>query len=305
MNPKAWGKWATFFTERGYTCHTPAWPYHEGEPADLRQSPDAAWGDLSLEAVYQTMSSFIATLSEKPIVIGHSMGGLVAQRLLNEGKAAAAVPICTVAPNGMITFDWDYATAMAKILNPLAGNSLFEMDVESFQATFCNNMTMEETQAAWQQFVVNESRVVARTSIGSAGKVDLDKPHNPLLFIAGEEDVLMPASLSEKNYNAYTDDGSSRELRTFPNRTHFICGQTGWEEVATFIADWMERQPALVSRCLVFFLFFNCKEPTSFRGNNCRLITFTQNPSNLKGCQGLSFEETAFQLVLRFVFLYR
>jgi pimeloyl-ACP methyl ester carboxylesterase len=76
--------------------------------------------------------------------------------------------------------------------------------------------------------------------MGEAGKVDLDIPHVPLLFIGGEKDEIIPPELNEKNSEAYTDDGSACYFEEFEGRGHFICGQPGWEQVAETIADWLE-----------------------------------------------------------------
>src|SRR5438067_151132 len=76
QNPKSWEKWIAFFTEKGYNCLAPAWPLHEGEPAALRQNPPAGLGDLSLNDIVSRIEEFVLKLDEKPIVIGHSVGGL-------------------------------------------------------------------------------------------------------------------------------------------------------------------------------------------------------------------------------------
>lgn len=51
QNPKSWNNWNAFFTEKGYHCQAPAWPSHEGDPADLRANPTIGLGDLRLQTV--------------------------------------------------------------------------------------------------------------------------------------------------------------------------------------------------------------------------------------------------------------
>lgn len=63
----------------------------------------------------------------------------------------------------------------------------------------------------------------------------------PLLLLAGEKDQIIPASLSEKNAKAYTDTSSVTDFKEFAGRGHFICGQPGWEEVAEYAYQWLER----------------------------------------------------------------
>ena len=105
-------------------------------------------------------------------------------------------------------------------------------------------MSMEETRAAFDQTATHDSRNVLRDCMGPAGKIDVDLPHAPLLFVAGEEDAIIPASLCEKNAGAYTGPGSTADFKAFPGRGHFICGQPGWEEVAHFVLEWVQRHSA-------------------------------------------------------------
>ena len=71
------------------------------------------------------------------------------------------------------------------------------------------------------------------------GKIDFAKPHKPLLIIAGEKDNIIPPSLNKKNYQAYTDKNSKTDFKVFAGRTHYICGQVRWEEVAEYIELWI------------------------------------------------------------------
>lgn len=100
---------------------------------------------------------------------------------------------------------------------------------------------MEEAQIEFDKFVVPESRNIPRSSIGNDGKVDLKKPHAPLLIIAGGKDNIVPASLNLKNYKAYTDTNSQTDFKEFAGRTHYTCAQPNWEEVALYINDWISQ----------------------------------------------------------------
>ena len=240
QNPKSWEKWINFFSEKGYNCLAPAWPKHEGDPAELRNNSPAELGDLHLQTVVDEIERVVSSQTEKPILIGHSVGGLIVQLLVEKGLADAGVAIDSVAPNAMLSFDWGFLKNSAMIANPFKGNEPFYTDVESFHESFCNAMTMEETQVAFNETATHDSRNVLRDCMGEAGHIDLDMPHAPLLFIGGEVDQIIPASLNQKNAEAYTDDSSITEFKEFANRGHFICGQPGWEEVAEYIAGWLQ-----------------------------------------------------------------
>jgi pimeloyl-ACP methyl ester carboxylesterase len=244
QNPVSWEKWIAFFSERGYNCMAPAWPLHAGEPAQLRANPPAGLGQLGLDDIVAEVESLVVTQAAKPIVIGHSVGGLIVQLLANRGLIEAGVPISSVAPNGMIDFDLSFFKNSATIANPLKGDEPVYMDLETFHAAFANTLSETEVREAYEHTATHDSRNVFRDCMGSSGKVDLELAHPPLLFIAGSEDKICPADLVEKNVNAYEHKSSRLEHRVFPNRSHFICGEPGWEEVATYIYNWLQTLPA-------------------------------------------------------------
>ena len=70
----------------------------------------------------------------------------------------------------------------------------------------------------------------------------------PLLMIAGTRDHMTPPSLVSANVKAYRHSLAITEYKEFPERTHFIIGQRGWQEVADFALDWARDQELLVER---------------------------------------------------------
>ena len=78
LTPRSWDRWKQFFEERGYTVHAPAYPHLDQEPAAMRAAhPDPVLANLSLEETSEHLRTFSEGLPEKPILIGHSMGGLL------------------------------------------------------------------------------------------------------------------------------------------------------------------------------------------------------------------------------------
>ncbi|MCW1885048.1 alpha/beta hydrolase [Luteolibacter flavescens] len=240
QNPKSWDAWVTYFDFLGYEVHAPAWPLHEGAPADLRANIPRGLGSLNLERVYHHYRDIVRASVEQPVVIGHSLGGLVAQLLLAEGLVRAAVGIASVAPNKMLALDWGFLRNSASITNPFAGDEPYEMTPELFHKNFANTLSREESDLAWDAYAVHESRQVLRDILGEQGEIDMERPHNPLLLIGAEKDEIIPASLVRRNAHAYQDARSHHEYREFTGRGHFICGEPGWEEVATSVSNWLE-----------------------------------------------------------------
>ena len=90
--PDVWRNWRTFLEERGWQTTAPVLRHHDAAPS----SPPAALGTTSL-LDYAADLADLADLAEKPVVIGHSMGGLLALMLCARGLARAGV-LLTPAP---------------------------------------------------------------------------------------------------------------------------------------------------------------------------------------------------------------
>jgi len=244
LNPKSWQPWQRYFESKGYDCIAPAWPLHEADPADIRANPPAELGKLSLDAVIDAMRTAAAPYDDL-ILIGHSVGGLVVQKLLSQGIGSLGVPICSVAPNRMMSLDWGMLRNVTSIINPLKGHELYPMDADGFFENFGNTMTRPASDAAFAEYALPESRTVLRDCLTDTGKIDLEQKHASMLFISAEKDEIIPPSLCARNAEAYTHKGSpAAEHREFKNRGHFICGQPQWEEVADYIEAWIQARSA-------------------------------------------------------------
>jgi pimeloyl-ACP methyl ester carboxylesterase len=241
MNAKSWAGWKTYFEGAGYRVIVPEFPHHTGEPATLRSNIPDGLRKLDLATVVAHFEQVIRGLEEPPILIGHSIGGLVVQLLLNRGLGKCGVSIDPAPPKGVFTTKWSFLRANLPTINPLKGNSPCLPSVKWFHYAFCNVMSMEETQRIYDELVVPEARNIPRQSTKKAGKVDWDKPHAPLLIIAGEKDNIIPPSLNRKNFERYPQNGSITEFKEFPGRSHILCAQPGWEEIAGYIKTWIEK----------------------------------------------------------------
>jgi pimeloyl-ACP methyl ester carboxylesterase len=238
QNPKSWVEWIKYFEAKGYNCIAPAYPSHDGEPRELRKNIPSALSSLTLDAVVDSITKEISKLDEKPVVIGHSMGGLITQILTNRGLVKAGICVDSAPPAGVISFKWSFLKSNLPVVNPFKGNAPCVMSKDHFHYAFCNVMTKEESDKAYDDFVTPESRNIPR-SVMKDGKIDFKKSHPPLLMIAGSDDNIIPQSLVETNFRKYFNKSSKTELKVFPGRSHFICGQKGWEEVAEYIAGWV------------------------------------------------------------------
>jgi len=244
MTPLCWEHWLDTFQAKGYLCIAPAWPGRDRSVEALRKShPDPQLGRLTLKRVIEHYASLIPMLEEKPILIGHSMGGLIVQLLLQRYEAIAGVAIDSAPPLGVLTTQPAFLKSNWPHLNPFVSQSSpIQMTLERFQYTFVNDLPLEIQQAAFERYVVPESRRVPAGSITKVAAIDFSSPHPPLLLVAGSNDHLIPASLNQTNFNKYKRSPSVTDFKEFAGRTHFTIGQPGWEEVAGYIAAWLDEK---------------------------------------------------------------
>lgn len=239
LNGQSWADWARFFEWRGYRVLAPSWPAHEGRPAEMRARAPAGLDELPLERVVESYARIIEEESTPPILVGHSVGGLVVQRLVAAGLGEAGVCIASVAPNRLLGSEVGAFCELALRAESLPGRGLVELTPEEFHRDFANVLSRPESDKVYARFVVPESRRVARDCLGTAGQIELDRPHAPLLFVAGDRDRIIPDALCEVNARAYTDSNSVADFRLFPGRGHFLCGEPGWEDMADQVGSWL------------------------------------------------------------------
>lgn len=242
MNSLCWEHWVAHFQAKGYPCLAPDWP-GRSQPIEVlrKKPPDPQLGQLTLSRVLDHFADVIQSLGEKPIIIGHSMGGLVVQLLLQRNLAAAGIAIDSAPPMGVFTVKWSFLKSNWPHITPFVSQSSpIEMTFERFQYTFVNTLPLAEQRAAYKKYVVPESRRVPRESL--TARADFEKPHPPLLLIAGSADHIIPASLNHSNYAKYKTSPSVTDFKEFAGRTHFIIGQKDWEEVADYVLAWLSEK---------------------------------------------------------------
>jgi len=241
MNPLCWEKWIPRYQAKGYKVLAPAWPGRDKSVDELRQNhPDPELAKLKLGDVVEYLANVINGLNEKPAIIGHSMGGLVVQLLLQRDLVVAGVAIDPAPPAGVFTTAFSFLKANFPAINPFLLSRPMMMTFEQFQYAFVNTLPLAEQRAAYDRYAIPESRGVPTSSLGAAGRIDFKKPHLPLLITAGEKDHIVPAVLNRSNFNKYK--GSSiTEFKVFPGRDHFVIGEKGWDEVADYSLAWIEK----------------------------------------------------------------
>ncbi|WP_293305090.1 alpha/beta hydrolase, partial [Pedobacter sp. UBA5917] len=207
----------------------------------LRQRhPDADIAGIRLATLTAYFAAIIEKLPEKPVLIGHSMGGLITQLLLQKGLGAAGIAIHSLQPQGVFTFKFSFYKAGWPALGFFTNAAkTYLMSFKEWQYAFTNGMPYDEQKEAYYNLLLPESKLVVRDATTSAAKIDFKQPHEPLLFLAGSTDRFIPASLNYSNYKKYRHNGSVTAYKEFTGRNHFVLGQPGWQELAAYILNWL------------------------------------------------------------------
>lgn len=245
LSYNGWGQWVKYFASKGYRAQAIAWPGRDQSVDALRQAhPDPKLGQRTFGEVLDHHIQTIKGLNEPPILIGHSLGGLLTQLLLNRGLGAAGIAIDSAPPQGVFTTQWSFLKSAFPLLNPLNPSSRpYQMPFPAFQYSFVNGMPLAAQRRAYDEQVVPESLRIARGSLTATAKIDFAKPHAPLLLIAGETDHIIPPSLNQTNFNKYKASAPSiTEFKEFAGRNHYGLGAEDWQEMADFILAWISKQ---------------------------------------------------------------
>ncbi len=246
VTPACWDPFVSFFEAHGYRCLAPAWPGKDRSIDAIRTDPSPLAG-LGIGEIVDHYERIARTLDEPPILIGHSFGGLFVQVLLDRGIGAAGIAIDSAPPKGVFVLEPTSLVSVGRILLiPFGWRRVVRWTFPEFRYAFVHTMGRTEARAIWEaQIVPDSGRLFFQSAFAgfdrsSPARVDFANPDRPpLLFIAGEADRAMTASIVRRTFRAYRTSPARTELRTFPGRTHWLIAMDGWEDVAHACIDWI------------------------------------------------------------------
>lgn len=240
VNDLSWASWKDYYEKKGYNVYTPANPGHEGKPGALRINVHPQLQKTGFIDVVQNIVKLIDTLPDKPLVIGHSMAGMAVMKLVELGKVSAGVSIDGAPPKNVFP-PFQTLKSVLPAFGFFSGKKIFMGTQEWYNKCFFNTTPIAERDAAFTQYAVPESFKVSRELVlNSFSNIDFKKPHQPILFIGGGSDKIFPAELTKTLASKYSDTRSITDLKIFHGKSHFICGEKGWEDVADYIINWYE-----------------------------------------------------------------
>ena len=249
MTPTSWDTWAERFRAAGHQVIVPGWPgIDDRSVADIRRDPRALAG-VGLKQIADHYEGIIRTLDQKPIIMGHSFGGLLTQMLADRDLGVAYVGVTPGQPAGITTLPFSTVrTAFPILRNPFGKNSASPISKAHFHFTFGNDLNRAESDAIWQTNAVNSYNRVFFEGVAGAfnekngvSHVDYARADRaPLLIITGSIDHVVPPAIGKAILKKYATSGSPAtvEYKEYAGRTHRIVSQKGWEDVADYALTW-------------------------------------------------------------------
>lgn len=248
LHATSWKPWVELFREAGYEAVAPGWP---GEPATLEEArahPERV-ANRSIAEITEHLAQVIRPLGTKPIVIGHSFGGLFAQKLLGMGLAAAGVAIDPAQIRGVLPLPLEQLRNTLPVLgNPANLKRAVALTPEQFHRGFASAVSREESDALHAKYVIPSparplfEAALANLNPWTEARVDLRAKRGPLLLMGGGRDGTVPEVVSRAAYRLYRKSPSVNDYKVFPDRGHSLVIDHGWKEVAETALEWLSDQ---------------------------------------------------------------
>ena len=240
-----WDDWKLFFESKGYKSIAPSWPYKNASPEELRnRHPDQAIASIRLIDLTDYFADIINTLPEKPIMIGHSIGGLIIQLLLQRGLGSAGVAIHSFPPAGINTFKFSFVKAVWEAMAFFtSAKKTYLVSFQKWKRSFVNGMSCEKQKQLYYKYAIPESKVIIRDAFRCVVKVNFRKAHAPLLFTSGCRDRIISATLNYINYKNYKNGHSIAGYKKFRCHGHLVFDSPEGQEEAAYIFSWLLQTP--------------------------------------------------------------
>jgi len=246
--PSSWDRWATLFEEQGYVALTPGWPDDPETVAEANAHPEAFAGK-SIAQVADHFEEIIRGLDTKPVVVGHSFGGLLTQILAGRGLAAASVAIDPAPFRGVLPLPISALKSAFPVLgNPANRNRAVPLTYDQFRFGFANAVSEDEARQLYDTYAVPAAgkplfqAATANLNPWTEAKVDTKNPdRGPLLIISGELDNTVPWAVANASYKQQQDNPGITEIAELKGRGHALTIDSGWREVADTALSFLKR----------------------------------------------------------------
>jgi len=249
LHASSWDPWIDRFSAAGYTPVAPGWP---GDPDTVelaRANPDSI-ANHGIDDVTAHYAGIIAGLPAPPVIIGHSFGGMIAEKLLGQDLGAAAIAIDAAQIKGVLPLPLSALRSTLPVFkNPANIHHAVSLTAEQFRYSFGNAVPAQESDALYERWAIPApgkplfEAAAANFSLHSPAKVDTaNSGRGPLLLIMGGRDHTVPEAITKSTLKQYRGSDAVTELAEFPDRGHSLTIDSGWPAVADECLSWLAKQ---------------------------------------------------------------
>jgi pimeloyl-ACP methyl ester carboxylesterase len=246
--PSSWDRWAAVFEEAGYAPVTPGWPDDPETVAEAKAHPEV-FAHKTVGQVADHYAALVSQLKKKPVVIGHSFGGLLTQMVAGRGLSAASVAIDPAPFRGVLPLPLSALKSASPVLsNPSNRNRAVPLTYDQFRYAFANAVGEDEAKELYETFAVPTpgaplfQAAFENLNPWTEAKVDTKNPdRGPLLIISGEKDHTAPWAIANASYKQQKRNEGVTEITKMPNRGHALVIDSGWREVANTALAFVKR----------------------------------------------------------------
>ncbi|MFF5083938.1 alpha/beta hydrolase [Actinoplanes sp. NPDC000266] len=249
LHSSSWQPWSDLFAARGFDPVAPGWPGEPATVAEARENPSAVAG-IGIDDVVAHYASVVRGLPSAPVIIGHSFGGLITQKLLAMGLGRAGVAIDPAQIKGVKPLPFAQLRSGFPVLgNPANKRRAVSLTASQFRYGFGNALDPEESDALFDRWTIPSpgrplfEAAFANFTKNSPAAVDTGRADRaPLLFVSGQRDHTVPDVVTRAAFKLYGDSTAVTDLKQFPDRGHSLTVDPGWRAVADATLDWLSRQ---------------------------------------------------------------
>jgi non-heme chloroperoxidase len=246
--PNSWDNWVTYFEAAGFTTVTPGWPDDPETTEEAAAHPEVFAGK-GIGEIADYVASVISGLDQKPIIIGHSFGGLLTQILAGRGLAFASVAVDPAPFRGVLPLPYSaLKVASVALRNPTNRHKAVPLTFDQFRYGFANVVPESEAQELYEKYSVPGpgeplfQAAAANFNPWSEAKVDHENPdRGPMLVMSGEKDHTVPPAVAHYEYKLQAKNPGVTEFASVANRGHSLTIDSGWEEVANTALEFVKR----------------------------------------------------------------
>lgn len=247
-HPGIWRNFQSFLEARGYRVIVPALRYHNGAPGDAAHP---ALGHTSIADYLNDFVELAGKLGEKPLVIGHSMGGLLAHMLAARGLARAVVGLAPAPAAGTLLLDVrPYWFFRRETLRPGFWRRTQLPSLAAMRYGVLNRIPPREQEELYAGLLPDSGRAVCEIAYWyfdrhRATWINPTDIACPMLFLTGAEDRLTPHWVTERNAEPY--DGRLK-VEVLSGHAHWLPAEPGWERIAERAVEFFEKEAAVMAR---------------------------------------------------------